>query len=221
MEEKLFLDNNGIPLEGILSYPENTSEEKPVAIFPPHPKLGGNIENNVVTALSSSLSDAGFLTGRFNYRGVGKSGMEIENTTLFDYWENLDSSGDFTNIISDAAIITDKLMKVSSAKTLCLAGYSFGTRIAAEFCEKSFTEKAVFISPPLSFYDYSFLSCFKGSALFIIAENDICLSEDELISFIDKTGIKGKIKVIDGEDHFYRESEEKIAKLAVNFLQEG
>lgn len=217
-EENLFINNNGLRIEGIISYPENPVQIEPAVIFPPHPKLGGDIYNNVVTAVSSGLAEKGFLSGRFNYRGVGKSEMEAQNTALFDYWEKLDSSGDFSKIIDDGKIIVEEMMEISSAGSVSLIGYSFGTKLAAEFSAKSFAGDSVFISPPLSFYDYSVLSEFKGKALFIIAENDICLNEDELKSFIDKMGILAEIEVIKGEDHFYRESEEIVAKIISDFL---
>ncbi|RMF95171.1 MAG: alpha/beta fold hydrolase [Candidatus Schekmanbacteria bacterium] len=219
-EENIFVENDGIHLEGIISYSEKTKNDSAILLFPPHPKLGGDIKNNVITALSNAFVKNGFFTARFNYRGVGKSEMEDKDISLFDYWDSLDSKNDFTKIIADNNLAAEEIINISSAKSLILVGYSFGTKIAAELSLKQNVSHIVLISPPLSFYDYSKLAQFGGKILFILAENDICLNEDELKLFTKKHSIDAKIELIRGEDHFYRGKEDKIAEISLSFISQ-
>lgn len=218
LEEGLILRKDNRNMEGIISYPEEAPCRRSAALFPPHPKLGGDIDNNILRAVAECLVSKGFLTGRFNYRGVGRSEMEVERVPLFDYWNGLDEKGDFNNIISDAKFTTSEIMRISSTQSITLAGYSFGTMIASAISSGLAVSSCILISPPFSFYDCSALSCFRGKILFIIAENDFCVKEEEILSFIEKNRMDAVSKVIAGEDHFYIGTEDKICGLISEFI---
>ncbi len=49
-EEHVIFNSDGLKLEGILSYDENTLSPPLVLLCPPHPHLGGDMENNVTHA---------------------------------------------------------------------------------------------------------------------------------------------------------------------------
>ena len=67
----------GLNFEGIVATPDDVSGPIPgVVICHPHPLFGGNMDNNVVIAVSFSLVEQGFATIRFNFRGVGNSDGE-------------------------------------------------------------------------------------------------------------------------------------------------
>ncbi|MBI5375092.1 MAG: alpha/beta fold hydrolase [Candidatus Schekmanbacteria bacterium] len=205
-------------IDGIISYPENGKCTKSACIFPPHPKLGGDIDNNVVKAISELLVSNSFFTGRFNYRGVGKSDMEVSGISLYDYWSALDARGDFSSIISDSQFTTREIMRLSGTESVAIAGYSFGTMIAAELCRQEYVSSCVLISPPVSIYDYSCLSGFNGKILFIVAENDLGVTKEETLALMEKLGLNGTLELIPGEDHFYRGSEEKICEFISKFI---
>ena len=73
-------DKSGdLTLEGVVAQPDDGSGPWPgVVICHPHPLHGGNMDNNVVLALALGLVEEGFVTLRFNFRGV--SGSEGEHT---------------------------------------------------------------------------------------------------------------------------------------------
>jgi len=217
-EEQLILKKDNRDLEGILSYPDKAPCRQSAALFPPHPKLGGDIDNNIMKAVAECFVSLDVLVGRFNYRGVGGSEMEIENVSLFDYWNGLDERRDFSHILSDARFTTSEIMRIASTQTVTLAGYSFGAMIASAISSGLAVSSCILISPPFSFYDCSALSCFRGKILFIIAENDFCVKEDEILSFIEKSGADAVLKVMPREDHFYRGTEDKICALISEFL---
>ena len=69
----------GLTFEGVVAQPDDGSGPWPgVVICHPHPLHGGSMDNNVVLALALGLVEEGFVTLRFNFRGVG--GSEGEHT---------------------------------------------------------------------------------------------------------------------------------------------
>ena len=63
-----------LDLEGVVAQPDAGLGPWPgVVMCHPHPLFGGNMDNNVVLAVTSALNDQGFATLRFNFRGVGNS----------------------------------------------------------------------------------------------------------------------------------------------------
>ena len=64
-------------LEGILATPKGAGPFPAVIICHPHPLYGGDMDNNVVHSLSETLTQASFVSFRFNFRGVGASQGEF------------------------------------------------------------------------------------------------------------------------------------------------
>ena len=71
IEECVHFCAGDLKLEGILTYQEDFSATPAILLCSPHPNLGGDIDNNVVTGLAKVSADMGFMSLRFNYRGVG------------------------------------------------------------------------------------------------------------------------------------------------------
>ncbi len=63
-------------VEGIITYDEEVHNPLPLILCPPHPHLGGDMENNVIATLANVLAERPFVSLRFNYRGVGNSERE-------------------------------------------------------------------------------------------------------------------------------------------------
>src|SRR5215216_5561007 len=60
-------------LEAILKEPRQGSPKGVALVLHPHPLGGGTMHNKVVFRASSALNDAGLVTLRVNFRGVGQS----------------------------------------------------------------------------------------------------------------------------------------------------
>ncbi|UZA28745.1 hypothetical protein LP097_07105 [Moraxella bovis] len=85
-------------------------------ILHPNPKAGGTMNNKVVTTLYRFCKENGMDTVRFNYRGVGRSSGEIEY-----------GNGEYL----DSLCVLDWALQQTNAKTLWLAGFSFGDLLRA------------------------------------------------------------------------------------------
>ncbi|TWH64360.1 hypothetical protein LX59_02563 [Azomonas agilis] len=70
-EESVVLDGPCGALEGLYYVAPNASQM--VLICHPNPVKGGTMLNKVVSTLQRTARDAGYITLRFNYRGVGSS----------------------------------------------------------------------------------------------------------------------------------------------------
>src|SRR5881227_3447367 len=60
-------------LEAILKEPRYGSVRGAALVLHPHPLFGGTMHNKVVFRAAAALNDAGLVTLRLNFRGVGQS----------------------------------------------------------------------------------------------------------------------------------------------------
>src|SRR5213079_117190 len=63
-------------LESILKEPREPTASGSALVLHPHPLGGGTMHNKVVFRAAAALNDAGLVTLRVNFRGVGQSTAE-------------------------------------------------------------------------------------------------------------------------------------------------
>ena len=106
----------------------------------PHPLFGGAMGNKVVTTLERLFRELGFATLRFNFRGVGAS------------------EGVFDNGVGEAedlrAVAQFARQYFPNAK-LMLAGFSFGSYVAARMANTLGAAQLVSIAPPVGKWDFA------------------------------------------------------------------
>ncbi|HEX8888741.1 MAG TPA: alpha/beta fold hydrolase, partial [Pyrinomonadaceae bacterium] len=105
-------------LEAILKEPRVGQSARGVAlVLHPHPLGGGTMHNKVVFRVASALNDAGLVTLRVNFRGVGQSTGEHD-----------EGRGE----TEDVRVALDYLAEQYSEMPITLAGFSFGSRVGME-----------------------------------------------------------------------------------------
>lgn len=209
-----FCQNISIPcvagtLEGRFTYREENKGKTGVILCPPHPLLAGNMDNNVIEALAEMLS-VHFPVLTFNYRGVGKSFKANPDLPLFEYWNNLDKSNDFSEIIID----TEELIQWSKRlfADVHLVGYSFGSYIGLSslpLSARSFTG----ITPPLAEHNFECLKKLSCRTLLIFAGDDNLLSCKR-----GSLDAGATIHEIPDSDHFFIGKEQEVSRLIESFL---
>ena len=134
----LFIPASHGQLEAILKEP--SGEPKGVALVcHPHPLGGGTMHNKVVFRAAAGLVDAGLITLRFNFRGVGASDGEHDGEA-----EKQD--------VRDAL---DYLAENYPNQEITLAGFSFGTRIGSEVgMTDARVVRLISIGTPVDKYDF-------------------------------------------------------------------
>lgn len=208
MKEKVNIRcHDSVILEGALEFPESTGEGIASALIcHPHPLYGGDMNNNVVSALSRMFVSSGIAALRFNFRGVGQSSGS--------YGEGFSEMIDVASCID--FLVSDK--RLDSSKIL-LGGYSFGSWVAMKTAVSDNRPSRLFmISPPVDMYDFSFLSSEKRPKLMITGDSDFVCSMkrfDELSLIVSDPKI---CKVLEGHDHFHWSSENEITNVVRDFL---
>jgi uncharacterized protein len=170
---------------------ESGSGRDTVVLCHPHPLYGGNMDNNVVMALKTSLTSCGWSTLRFNFRGVGSSGG--------DYGDGLGETKDLQGVIRS-------LRQVGTPR-VHLAGYSFGAWITLRAIAQDQPPASLcLVSPPMGFLDFSNLALPKVPTLVTLGDSDSFCSTTALKEWIMAQG-SGKadlhLDILDGCDHFY------------------
>ena len=109
---------SGIVLEGVFERPKGEAPVPAVVVCHPHPLYGGDMHNNVVAVICQALAQVSIATLRFNFRGVGRS----EGSHEEGIGEQDDVRGALDFLQSSQGVDRGRLG---------LAGYSFGTKVAA------------------------------------------------------------------------------------------
>jgi alpha/beta superfamily hydrolase len=109
----------------------------------PHPLQGGTMHNKVVTTLERSLRELGLATVVFNFRGTGAS------QGTFD-----DGIGETDDLIA----VANWAQRTRPRDALWLAGFSFGSYVAARAAPQLPVRQMISIAPPVSRWDFTTLA---------------------------------------------------------------
>jgi alpha/beta superfamily hydrolase len=220
IEEYVNFNSDGRKLEGIMSYDPDADDPPALLLCPPHPHLGGDMENNVITTLGNVLAEKGFVTLRFNYRGVGKSESEFDNIAdKYNYWENVLSNDDYADALADTTSALGYLESAIDTNKSFVVGYSFGAVAAMMLSVKNINIRAfVLISTPFGRFDPTLLAgCIKPK-LIICADNDFASSIENvkkgMLNIPDPKGLE----IFENCDHFYIDKEHIIADKVHEFF---
>ena len=202
-------ETNSLKFEGVVAQPDDLAGPVPgVVICHPGPLNGGNMDNNVVLAVSVALVDEGFATLRFNFRGVGNSQGEHTKGEL----EHQEALG--------AMEFLGKWPGVDG-NNLGLAGYSFGTGII--LCNPSLQERAkvyALISPSIARLEESSLRSNQRPKLVISGDQDRLIQSPQLKPVLESFAQPFSCEFIPGADHYWVGQEEKMAGRVSQFFSE-
>ncbi len=175
-----------LTLEALLAVPATPSVG--IVICHPHPLYGGDMDNPVVVRVQEVCAALGLATLRFNFRGVGASGGV---------------HGGGVTEQEDARAALDALAKAMGVGVLAIAGYSFGSRIAALVGGRDSRIGGIaLIAPPLAMSDFGFLENTGTPTLMVAGTRDQYCPPDHFARF---TAARPWINAaaIEGADHFF------------------
>ena len=219
-EEHVHFNSDGLKLEGVLSYDENVLSPSLVLLCPPHPHLGGDMENNVIMELGNVLAENGFATLRFNYRGVGSSESKLGNIAeVYEYLEEILNNDDCSDAIVDATAAINYLESAVGTRKIFITGYSFGAIVAMMLSVENTNIRAfVSISVPFGRFDISFLSDCKKPKMFICSDNDFATTLEEVEKGMLSISEPKILDIMKDCDHFYIDKEREIANKILKFF---
>ena len=195
---------DAITLEGLLS----TSQAPTLGavLCHPHPLYGGEMHNNVVSALAHAFQKENIATLRFNFRGAGRS-------------EGAHDEGVAEREDVKAAVTT--LLDRQAVSTVVVAGYSFGSMVGLQAgTEDDRVHRLIGVAFPLGLRDPAFLVPVTKPVLLISGDRDTYSPIPDLTELISKISAPKQLETINGADHFFMAREGEVAQAAVSFLQQ-
>lgn len=177
-------------LEAILKEP--SGEASGVAlVLHPHSLGGGTMHNKVVFRSAAALNDAGLITLRINFRGVGQSTGEHD-----------EGRGE----LEDVRAGLEYLAANYPNQKISLCGFSFGARVGLEVgISDERVVNLISIGTPVSKYDFSFLEACRKPILFVHGNLDEYGDLDKLQILVEKLKPKTDVElhVINDCGHFF------------------
>jgi len=189
------------PLEGL--WKEASGRGAGSAVFAhPHSLHGGTLHNKVVYRAARALSQAGYGTLRFNFRGVGISAGRFD--------EGRGEVGDFRAAMAEA--------ERRGGLPQVAGGFSFGSAVALRAIAGD-ARVAAYVGAglPLATESARFLPRPEVPALFVVGERDVFGPPEALRRFV---GEAGRIVEIGGADHFFEGRLDELEEAIAGFLAE-
>ena len=195
-------------LEAILKEPQEGRGRGVALVLHPHPLGGGTMHNKVVFRAASALNDAGLVTLRVNFRGVGGS------TGTHD-----EGRGE----IEDVRAALDYLTEHYLGEPITLAGFSFGSRVGMEVgIADERVVNLISIGTPVDKYDFTFLKSCRKPILFVHGDRDEFGHVDKLLALVDSipTEAKPRVEIITDAGHFFEGHLDKLKRAITEWIGE-
>ncbi|MBD0372101.1 MAG: alpha/beta fold hydrolase [Pyrinomonadaceae bacterium] len=178
-------------LECILKAPREAAARGVALVLHPHPLGGGTMHNKVVFRAASALNDAGLVTLRINFRGVGQSTGEHD-----------EGRGE----MEDVRAGLDYLAEHYRGEPVTLCGFSFGARVGLEVgVREERVRDLISIGTPVDKYDFAFLEACRKPILFVHGDRDEFGEVEHLRFLVSRLPMEAhaKLAVIPNADHFF------------------
>jgi len=168
----LFIPTTHGRLEGILKEPRTGAASGVALVLHPHPLGGGTMHNKVVFRAASALNDAGLITLRINFRGVGQSTGEHD-----------EGRGELEDVRAGLRY----LVETYPGRAITFCGFSFGARVGMEVgISDERVRNLISIGTPVDKYDFSFLETCRKAILFVHGDRDEFGSLPRLLELVEK-----------------------------------
>ena len=187
----LFIPVEHGQLEAILKEPRAPAASGVALVLHPHPLGGGTMHNKVVFRAAAALNEAGLITLRLNFRGVGQSTGEHD-----------EGRGEREDVRAGL----DYLSANYSDQEITLCGFSFGARVGLEVgMADERVARMIAIGAPVDKYDFSFLEECRKPILFVHGEHDEFGHVGKLRELLARIqpNAQVELRIIAGAGHFF------------------
>ena len=188
--QKFFIDGPAGKLETILAEPDSAHPSGIAVIAHPHPLYGGSMDNKVVHTLFNALLALGFISVKFNFRGVGKS----EGT--FD--QGVGETGD---VLAVVAAVRSRFKSSADNLPLLLAGFSFGGAIQAHAAQHLNPQKLLLVAPAVERLKAPPVAGHASSTLIIHGDQDDVVPLKSVLDWAAPQELP--VVVVPGAEHFF------------------
>jgi alpha/beta superfamily hydrolase len=177
-------------------------------VLHPHPLGGGTMHNKVVFRAASALSEAGLVTLRINFRGVGQSTGEHD-----------EGRGEVEDAQAAVAYLTGQYTE----KPLTLCGFSFGSRVGMEVgIRDERVRDLVSIGTPVDKYDFSFLKSCVKPILFVHGDRDEFGAAEHVRALAASlpAEAEARVRIIENADHFFEGRLDEMKRAITEWIEE-
>lgn len=154
-------------LEAIIFGPKNPQAVG--IVCHPHPLYEGTMHNKVVTTLARTFRGLNLAVIRFNFRGVGKSAGEYANAI---------------GEVDDLLAVLQWAQQHCPDKKIWLAGFSFGSYIAASVATQKDIAKLILIAPPVNHFDFASLPAMPSTWYVVQGDRDEIVPPEEVYAWL-------------------------------------
>ncbi len=211
-------------LEGVYEEGEHGGSWGGVVVAHPHPLYGGTMAQPVVYRIAKACRERGLATLRFNFPGVERSGGSYSGTD--EYLDVQAALAHLEERLKAGGGASTQAARTPSLLPQGLAGYSFGSIMAARACGGSVPVQALaLIAFPVSWQDelpeaYAQLSKYNGPVLAVCGEDDDIAPPEPLERLLISMGLDFRLEVLAGAGHLFEESRKEVGRLVADFMAE-
>lgn len=195
-------------LEALLREPEGAPHGAAVVCHP-HPLHGGTMHTKAVYRAAQALNEAGLVTLRFNFRGVGAS--------TGSYEEGIGERGDVT-----AAL--DWLSEHYPRLPLVCGGFSFGSMVGLTVgVADDRVDGLLGLGLPIEnlSYDFGFLAETTKPTLVVQGENDEFGSGERVARALSTLGSHITLVRVPGADHYFTDRLDELREAVRGYFESG
>lgn len=194
-EQRIDLQGPAGVLKAIAAAPKNADNGpgNVTIVCHPHSLMGGTMDNKVVHTVARARRDCGHRTVRFNFRGVAGS------AGAFDH--GIGESDDLLAVI-------DWVRQVRPDDRIWLAGFSFGSFVAARTCARAVErgdpiDHLLLIAPAVVNYDFGPLRNFPVPLQLIYGDADEVVDAQEIRRWYDGVQSRKSVHCLPDAGHFF------------------
>lgn len=174
----------------------------------PHPLYGGAMSNKVVYSLASSALQAGALTARFNFRGVGGTEGRYDHAL---------------GETDDTLAMVEWLRRQLPQAPLLLAGFSFGAYVSLAAAARARPALQLSVSVPLSgdYIDGAAPPQHPGCPWLVVhGTGDEVVDYARTRAALETYDPPPRLLTLEGAGHFYHGRLTELQQAVLPFLQE-
>ncbi len=175
-------------LEAVWDLPEEDNGEYVAVCCHPHPQHGGAMTNKVIYTVSRALAGLEMPSLRFNFRGVGHSEGDYD-----------EGRGEQDDLISAIEFAKDAYPD----RKLWLAGFSFGSWIAALQAHKQAPVQLISIAPPVNRFSFDEFVIPNCNWLVVMGDADEVVDPKAVFDWIDELSPQPELIKMSGAGHFF------------------
>jgi|TARA_B100000965_G_C19480912_1_gene708466 uncharacterized protein len=194
-ESSLVINGPAGALQAITTCPKNVDDGpgNVTIVCHPHSLMGGTMNNKVVHTVARARRDLGHRVVRFNFRGVEKSEGQYDH-----------GIGEQEDLLA----VIDWVRATRPDDRLWLAGFSFGSFVAASACGRALERgypvtHLLLIAPAVVNYEFDSLTAFDCPLAILYGDEDEVVDATEIQRWSDRISTLKQVFCLPGAGHFF------------------